>query len=66
MLYLDRNQVNMTAIGEANYQDHGWNETKAPEKATSGFGEESVARVIEHLRVTINQFTKAEPEPAGR
>ena len=53
MLYLDKSLVNMTAIGEANYQDHGWGGPKDPKNASVSQGEESVEQVIGHLKSEI-------------
>lgn len=49
MLYLDEGLVDMGNIGERNYEDHGWDESHAPEKATSEKGESDVKLVVEYL-----------------
>ncbi len=53
MLYLDRSLVDMTRIGERNYQDHGWRPENSPERATAAKGEADVRRIIALLRSQI-------------
>ncbi|MBT4814442.1 MAG: creatininase family protein, partial [Lentisphaerae bacterium] len=53
MLYLERGLVDMTRIGKANYQDHGWQDHNTPEKATAAQGEAEAAQVVAHLRGQI-------------
>ncbi|MBT4496698.1 MAG: creatininase family protein [Gemmatimonadetes bacterium] len=53
MLYLDKNLVDMTRIGEANYRDHGWQDETAPEKGSSAKGEEDADLIITHLKREI-------------
>ncbi|HHW09277.1 MAG TPA: creatininase family protein [Firmicutes bacterium] len=55
MLYLDDTLVNMSRISEVNYQDHGWTEQNAPEKATKSKGESDVRKIIAHLEEQIRQ-----------
>jgi creatinine amidohydrolase len=55
MLYLDRSLVDMTSIGEENYEDHGWGGGRDPKNATSKLGEESIDLVISHLRTEIDK-----------
>lgn len=55
MLYLDKSQVNMTAFQDVNYQDHGWGGSKDPKNASVAQGEESVHRVISHLKAEIEK-----------
>ena len=55
MLYLDKSLVDMTAISEVNYQDHGWRGEKDPKSASAAQGEESVQQVITHLKTEIEK-----------
>jgi len=55
MLYLDKEMVDMKAIGEENYRDHGWSERNAPEKATAAKGEGDVERIITYLKGEIEK-----------
>jgi len=55
MLYLDRNLVDMTRIGEVNYRDHGWSELNTPEKATASKGETDIQSIIEYFNAKIKQ-----------
>ncbi len=55
MLYLERDLVDMTRMGEANYQDHGWTDTNSPEKATCAKGEDDVNQVITYLKNEIKK-----------
>ena len=55
MLYLDKSLVNMTAIRDVNYQDHGWGGPKDPMNASVARGEESVQQVIAHLEAEIEK-----------
>ena len=58
MLYLDKTKVNMTAIGEANYQDHGWNETKAPENRVNRTAAERPNSRLPHFSSTGSKSTQ--------
>jgi creatinine amidohydrolase len=53
MLYLDRSLVNMSAIGEVNFRDHGWTQENSPRLASAAKGEAEVAAITEHLRGKI-------------
>jgi creatinine amidohydrolase len=53
MLYLDRALVDMTRVGEINYNEHGWLEHNSPEKATPEYGEAFVNLVIDYLKQKI-------------
>ena len=55
MLYLDRAVVDMTRIGERNYQEHGWSEANSPEKASNAKGEADVHRIIDYLEAEIGR-----------
>ena len=55
MLYLNRELADMTAIGEANYADHGWTAEIAPELASAAKGENDVETVVVHLRGKIER-----------
>ncbi len=57
MLYLDKSLVDMTRIGDINYQEHFWNETNTPENASVSRGEEEATRVIEALKAKIEAQT---------
>jgi creatinine amidohydrolase len=46
LLFLERNLVNMAAIGPENHEDHGWPEEMYPEKASVAQGEEFVMKII--------------------
>jgi len=35
MLYLGKSLVDMTRIGEINYQEHGWSEANSPERGSA-------------------------------
>jgi len=59
MLYLDRQLVDMSRIGEANYRDHGWRDENSPEKATCAQGEAEVETIISHLRREIEAELQA-------
>lgn len=50
MLYVDRSLVNMSAIGEVNFRDHGWTDENSPVPSTAANGEAGVAAITEHLR----------------
>ena len=62
MLYLDKSLVNMTAIQQVNYQDHGWGGPKDPMNASVALGEESVHRVISHLKAEIEKALAKQPD----
>jgi creatinine amidohydrolase len=53
MLYLDKTLVDMTALHEHNYQDHGWQGERDPAAASVALGEEGVHLVIAHLQEKI-------------
>ena len=55
MLYLDKAAVDMTAIGEENYEDHGWKGEKDPKLATGARGEAEVEKVVAHLRGEVGK-----------
>jgi len=55
MLYLDKSLVNMTAIRDVNYQDHGWAGPKDPMNASVARGEESIRQIIAHLKAEIDK-----------
>jgi creatinine amidohydrolase len=55
MLYLDRNLVDMTRIGQLNYQDHGWSEERSPERASSAKGESDIQKIIDYLGSRIKE-----------
>jgi creatinine amidohydrolase len=55
MLYLDRSQVDMTRIGEVNYEDHGWGGGRDPVNASAKLGEESIEVVVSHLKTEIEK-----------
>lgn len=59
MLYLDRNLVDTTRIGEVNYREHGWREENDPCKASSAKGERDVQTVLAHLRRTIDEALRS-------
>ena len=56
MLYLDRNLVDMTRIGQLNYQDHGWSEERSPEVASAAKGEDDVQKIIDYLDRRIKEW----------
>jgi creatinine amidohydrolase/Fe(II)-dependent formamide hydrolase-like protein len=56
MLYLDRNLVDMTRIGQLNYQDHGWSEERSPELASTAKGESDIQKIIDYLGEKINSL----------
>lgn len=49
LLFLERNLVNMAAIGQENHEDHGWPEELCPEKASVALGEEFAMKIIEAI-----------------
>jgi creatinine amidohydrolase/Fe(II)-dependent formamide hydrolase-like protein len=53
VLYLDKHLVDMTALHEHNYLDHGWQGDRDPSGASVARGEQSVQRVITHLQQKI-------------
>ena len=55
MLYLNKDLVDMTRIGEVNYRDHGWQEENSPEKASSCKGEKDIHAVIAYLKGKIEE-----------
>jgi len=59
MLYLDRPLVDMTRIGEVNYQDHGWSDDVTPEKASTEQGESEMERIVAHLEAEIAKHLPA-------
>ena len=62
MLYLDRDLVDMTAIGEINYQDHGWRPENSPEIASAAKGERDVGLIVAHLRGEIERALEERDE----
>ncbi|MCC6443867.1 MAG: creatininase family protein [Armatimonadetes bacterium] len=50
MLYLEGSLVDMDAIRPINYQDHGWNETTDPARASSARGESEARSILAALR----------------
>ena len=57
MLYLDRSYVDMSAIGETNYRDHGWaHDERSPEYASCSFGEAEAERIIAYLKPRIEPY----------
>jgi creatinine amidohydrolase/Fe(II)-dependent formamide hydrolase-like protein len=60
MLYLDKQHVDMTAIGEENYKDHGWKGPKSPELASVTQGEESIGKVVDYLRGAVEEARKVQ------
>jgi creatinine amidohydrolase/Fe(II)-dependent formamide hydrolase-like protein len=56
MLYLDKNLVDMTRIGEVNYRDHGWSDANSPERASAAKGEQDLKRIIEYLDAKIRAY----------
>ena len=55
MLYLDKSLVDMTRIGEVNYQDHGWSDENSPERASAGKGESDLQKIIQYLDDRLKQ-----------
>jgi len=55
MLYLDRRVVDMTAIREVNYRDHGWEGPRDPMNASVARGEESISQVVACLDAEIRK-----------
>lgn len=55
MLYLDRHQVDLTALHEENYRDHGWQGERDPARSSAALGEASIRQVIEHLREKVER-----------
>ena len=60
MLHLDKELVDMSRIGPVNYQDHGWQDSDTPEKATPEKGAADVRLVTEHLRREIQEALSSE------
>lgn len=58
MLYLDKELVDMSRISDINYQDHGWQDSNTPEKASPEKGEADVKIVINYLRREIQKTFK--------
>ena len=56
MLYLDRNLVDMTRIGEVNYRDHGWSDANSPELASASKGESDLQKIIQYLDSKVKQY----------
>jgi len=56
MLYLDQSCVDMSAIGEENYRDHGWpHDGRSPEHASRAFGQEEFGKIVVYLRPRIER-----------
>jgi len=55
MLVVDRSRVDMSRIGQVNFDEHGWTEANSPRQATIAKGEADVATIIEQLRGRIQQ-----------
>lgn len=56
MLYLNKNLVDMTRIGQLNYKDHGWSDKNSPELASSAKGEADVQKLIKYFSNKINEY----------
>ena len=63
MLYLDKNLVDMTRIGEANYREHGWSEKNSPELASASKGERDLKNIIKYLDNKLKQHLGHSPNP---
>lgn len=55
MLYLDRDLVDMTAIGEDNYKDHGWTPEIAPELGSAARGEHDTQLIVDFLKGEVER-----------
>ena len=53
LLYLDRQAVDMTAIGERNYREHSWTEENTPEKASVAKGEAYMEKILAFFESNI-------------
>ena len=62
LLYLDRELVDMTRIGAANYQDHGWTEANSPEQASAARGEQEVAKIVAHLHAQLAPYLQPQDD----
>ena len=47
--------LDMTRIGQLNYQDHGWREEISPERASAAKGEGDIQRIIDCMDRRIKE-----------
>lgn len=56
MLYLDKSLVNMAAIKERNYKEHGWSGEHIPENASVSTGEQRMELILDYLDGEIRKY----------